>query len=364
MRRQFCLVAVGVALAAVVINAAGADKVPPASAGGPALGVYRGANATAKVDAFAAWLGRPAIWGEDFIGSESWSNVGWPIWWLKTWSAWVHEKPGRRFVFAVPLLPGPVDGSGPTAGNVGRGEAVSLERGAHGDYNINFKQLAENLVAHQLADTVLRPGWEFNGDWYTWRAKGKEQALAEYWRQIVKTMRAVPGTEKLLFCWNPTLGPQQFPAEQAWPGDAFVDLVGVDVYDESWQPNTYPWPEGASADVIEARQKKVWESELYGGNHGLAFWSKFAREHGKRMAICEWGVKLRPGGHGGRDNPFFVEQMHRFINDPANQVLFHCYFEYNCEPPDGHHQLSPGETGTYKTDFPRAAAKFKELFRK
>lgn len=328
----------------------------------PSLGVYRGVNETAKVTAFGAWLNSPEIWGEDFIGSESWSNVGWPVWWLKAWSEWVHQKPGRRFIFAVPLLAGPVDGSGPTKGDSGVGEPVSLEKGAVGNYNHHFKQLAENLVAHKLGDTILRPGWEFNGDWYTWRAKGKEQAFAEYWRQIVKTMRTVPGTEKLKFCWNPTLGPQQFPAEKAWPGDEFVDLIGVDVYDESWQPETYPWSESASVAEIEKRQRKVWANEIFGGDHGLAFWSKFARDHGKPLAICEWGVKNRPTGHGGRDNPYFVEQMHRFIADPVNNVFFHCYFDFNCDPPDGHHQISPATPGATNAEFPRAAAKFRELF--
>src|SRR6185436_4990248 len=113
-----------------------------------------------------------------------------------------------------PILPGPWDGSGPTQGNTDPKKPVSLERGAAGDYNAHFRQLAENLVKYGLGDAVLRLGWEFNGGWYTWRAKDKTEAFAEYWRQIVKTMRAVPGAEKLQFCWNPTLGDQQFPADQ------------------------------------------------------------------------------------------------------------------------------------------------------
>ena len=333
-----------------------------AASSGPPMGVYRGANQSPKVDAFAAWIGRPDLWGEDFIGWESWSNVAWPTWWLDHWSKWVHARPGRRLVLSVPLLAGPVDGSGPTKGDSGVGEPVSLEKGAAGKYNPYYKQLALNLVSRRLGNTVIRLGWEFNGDWYPWRAKGKENALAAYWRQIVGTMRAVPGAEHLSFCWNPTLGDQQFPAEAAWPGDAFVDQIGVDVYDESWRAGTYPWPAGTDAAGIANRQNEVWTKEIYGGPHGLAFWSRFARQHGKPLAVCEWAVKNRPNGHGGMDDPNFVEQMHRFLTDPANRVAFHCYFEFDCEPPDGLHQISPGERGTYRTGFPRASAKFKELF--
>ncbi|HEY1065478.1 MAG TPA: glycosyl hydrolase [Pirellulales bacterium] len=325
------------------------------------LGVYRGANETEKVDEFGKWIGRP-VWGEDFIGWESWSNVAWPTWWLEKWSTWKHAEPGRRFVFSVPLLAGPNDLSGPTQGQVGVGVPVSLDQAAAGEYDHHYKTLAENLVKHKLADSVLRLGWEFNGNWYPWQAKGKEKQFAEYWRRIVKTMRSVPGTEKLQFCWNPTLGMQQFPAELAWPGAEFVDFVGVDVYDESWQEGTYPWPETSTAQEIDARHRKVWEKEIHGGERGLVFWSDFAKKEGRPLAICEWGCKTRPTGHGGRDNAFFVEQMHKFINDPANHVAFHIYFDFNCPPPDGNHQLSPDQSGNAPVDFPQSSALFKKLF--
>lgn len=328
----------------------------------PAIAAYRWPNGTANLDAFAKWLGRDTAWGEDFIGSESWDNVQWPTWWLETWGKWVSQKPGRRLILGVPLLPGPVDGSGPKQGNIDLSKPVSLERGAAGEYNHHFKQLAENLVKYRLADSILRLGWEFNGDWYTWRAKGKEKLFAQYWQQIVKTMRAVPGTEKLQFCWNPTLGDQQFPAEQAWPGAEFVDYIGVDVYDETWNADTYPFPAGASSEEITKRQTKVWDEWLMGSKWGLAFWSKFAREQGKPLAIPEWGVNKREDGHGGLDNPLFIERMHAFISDPSNNVAFHCYFDVVA--PDGNHQLSPGKAGNEQTAFPKSAAKFRALFSK
>lgn len=329
----------------------------------PALGTYHWPNGTAGVDAFATWLRRDTVWGLDFVGGESWDNVGWPTWWLETWSAWVKAKPGRRFVLSIPLLAGPVDGSGPTQGDKGKGVPVSLEQGATGAYNQHFKDLAENLVRHGLGDTILRPGWEFNGDWYTWRAKGKTAAFIGYWRQIVSTMRAVPGAEGLKFCWNPTLGDQQFPADEAWPGDEYVDYVGVDVYDETWNADAYPWPAHASDEEITRRQKKVWEEWIMHSPRGLAFWTKFAKTHGKPLAFPEWGVVNGNHGHGGNDNPYFIEQMHAFITDPVNAVAFHCYFDINS--PELRHQLSPGPAKSDKpegTQFPKAAAKFKALF--
>lgn len=332
----------------------------------PDFAVYRGPNASAEVDGVARWLNRPVVWAEDTIGPESWNNIGWPIWWLEHWSAWTHAKPGRRLILAVPMLAGPPDRSGPTQGSVGLRTPVTLDQGAAGEYNIHFRQLAENLVKHGLADTILRPGWEFNGGWYAWSAKGKTAAFAEYWRQIVRTMRAVPGTQNLRFAWNPTLGEQDFPAELAWPGDDYVDYVALDVYDETWRPDTYPWPAGADAKLIEARHRKAWAEWTYGSPRGLKFWRDFAIAHGKPLAIAEWGVKEQnaPGEaqHGGLDDPYFVEQMHAFINAPANHVAFHCYFDVDCPPPVGMHRLTPGAKGE-PSRFPASSARYRELFR-
>ena len=149
----------------LVLSLPGLLTAAAAPAGEPALGTYHWPNGTVGVDAFAKWLGRPSVWALDFIGGESWDNVGWPTWWLETWGKWVAAQPGRRLVLGVPILAGPPDGSGPKQGSKGLGQPVSLESGARGDYNAYFHDLAENLVRSKLTDTILRPGWEFNGGW-------------------------------------------------------------------------------------------------------------------------------------------------------------------------------------------------------
>ena len=331
----------------------------------PYIAAYRwGAankNGGAKAnEAFAKWLGHPVAWAEDFAPSDRWTdNIEGGGWQLGEWSAWKKAAPGRRLILSVPLLPGPWDLSGPKSGE-GAKQKVSLAAGARGEYNDHFKDLAQNLVKYHLADSVLRLGWEFNGGWYAWRASEDRKAWPEYWRQIVKTMRAVPGTEKLQFCFNPVYGWQQVPSDQVWPGDEYVDIVGLDVYDESWLKDSYPWPENATPEEIEKRRQKVWNEGLLNGQFGLKFWKDFSIKHGKLFAIPEWGVNRRHDKHGGLDNPYFVEQMHKFITDPANNVYFHCYFDV--QAPDGGHQLSPGLSGTEVTEFPKSAAKFKELF--
>lgn len=323
--------------------------------GGAVKGLY---------DAYGDWLNRKVLWAEDFMPKEGWNKIEGEQWQLGTWQGWVSKVPGRKLVLSVPLLPGGWDCSGPIQGP-GKGEPVSLAKGAAGEYNEYFQKLAENLVLYGLGDSILRLGWEFNGGWYTWRAdtEDKAKAFAGYFRQIVQTMRAVPGAENLKFVWNPAMEPWwPYSPETAWPGDDVVDIVGIDVYDQSWAKDTYPFPEGADEGEIAQRQEATWNRVTNNEKAmGLPYWAAFAKKHGKPMAIPEWGVCLRKDGHGGLDNPGYIEKMVQFINDPENNVYFECYFDVAA--PDGDHQLCPDPNKDRPTKFPKASAKFLELYR-
>lgn len=318
-------------------------------------------------DTYGPWLNRTAIWGEDFMPIQRWDQLQGQKWQLGTWGPWVQKVPGRRFVLSLPILVGTWDGKGPASGP-GAGEPVSLEEGAKGTYNIYFQRLAENLVKYGLGETIVRVGWEFNGGWYIWRVQnaGKAQAFAGYFRQIVQTMRAVPGAEKLTFVWNPAMEPHwSYPPEKAWPGDDVVDYIGLDVYDQCWAPNTYPIPQDATEEEALTRQKRVWNTITNNEKtYGLPYWVKFAATHNKPLAIPEWGVCNRKDKHGGGDNSFFIEEMFRFIYNPANNVAFECYFDVSAG--DGDHRLFPEPKGTTgevaESKFPKSAAKYKELF--
>ncbi len=163
-------------------------------------------------------------------------------------------------VFSIPLLPGAWDLSGPKTG-INANQPVSLKMGAKGLYNPYFQKLAENLVSYGLGDSILRMGWEFNGGWYTWRASSDPANFAEYWRQIVTTMRAVPGAKNLKFDWNPALGWQQFPAEQAWPGDKYADI-------KDWMFTMIP----GCPILIPHRRIPVQQILL---NSEILFWTRF-----------------------------------------------------------------------------------------
>jgi hypothetical protein len=279
-------------------------------------GVYRGPVDPARVADFEGWLERDVGWTLDFLSAPDWYSIENPSWLIREWS----QSP-YRVVYSIPLLP---DSGG------------TLQEGARGAYNVHFRRLAETLVAHGEGDAVLRLGWEFNGDWMRWSARSDPGAYAAYWRQVVQTMRAVAGG-RFEFDWCPNLG--HFGAtEAAYPGDAYVDYIGMDVYD-TW------WNEAERTDV-----GRRWQNMLTMPG-GLRWHREFARAHDKPMTFPEWGLWIRPDGHGGGDNPYFVEKMHEWIGQ--NEVAYHMYFDDDLF--DGEHRLDSGR-------FPRSRVAFLRLF--
>jgi hypothetical protein len=192
----------------------------------------------------------------------------------------------------------------------------TLANGAAGLYDNYFVALGQNLVAAGESHIYLRLGWEFDGGWYAWSANTPqaEADYAEYFRQIVESMRAVPG-ENFKFVWNPdaaAFNQLGYNVALAYPGNAYVDDIGVDAYDQTWVTPQTPineWNETTFPDLTLADQ--------------------FAQEQGKPLAIPEWGVATRSDGHGLGDDPRYITNMIDWMEDPANDVAYESYFDYD-----------------------------------
>lgn len=282
-------------------------------------GAYVGGLKTDRFIAFGQWRGRPVELIQEFLPGGSWADIEMPNWLPWPW----NQLPNRpQMSLGVPLLPS---------------DTETLAIGATGGYNSHFTALATNLVAAKMSDSVLRLGWEMNGNWFRHSAIGKEADFIAYWRQIVTTMRAVPGAN-FDFCFNPTLGAGTWQArpDTMYPGDAYVDSIGLDVYDSIW---------GNSTATPQDRWVKV-----QAGVYGLDWWANFATAHNKPLCFPEWGCvdKASASGGGGGDNPLFVTSFLAWMK--ANNVRSESYFEVTAG--DGDHLLEG-------TVFPLAAAAYK-----
>jgi hypothetical protein len=312
----------------------------PAIRGGPMdrptsqtqIGVFRGTDPQ-EVQKFNDWLGRDVDYVVDFSTRDTWQEIAEPQYMIDAWKGTPY-----RMVYSLAMLPlDPAD---------------TMERGASGEYDHYFVDLAQRLVAGGQQDAVLRLGWEFNLDSWRWSTSDSAAFIA-YWRHIVTAMRSVPG-QKFQFDWNVNNGTTPNDAVNYYPGNDVVDYVGVDAYDDAWGFHTYPYPADCDDSCRADRQKNAWNRSIYGGPRGLKFWSKFAAHHGKPMSLPEWGMWQRQDGHGGGQDADYLRRMQAFIADPANDVAYQAYFEV--DGPDGPHRLM--------TDYPQAGAVFKTLFGK
>ena len=130
-----------------------------------------------------------------------------------------------------------------------------------------------------------------------------------------------------------------------WPGDAYVDLVGFDVY---WKPKSMTGEGWETDDPEEAWEKRT-------SPHGYNAWNltgmlAFAQSKAKPFQIDEWGV-------WGPNANAFIEKMAAFLQ--ANHVRSQTYWNSNAAYPGELHQRDkewPATTQAFRKNFGKASA--------
>lgn len=223
------------------------------------LSVYVG-NDAAAYTAFEGWLGSGADGVHGVVGGANWKDFTSSAQWMvdKVWNT-IDDQ----VFWSVPLI-------------VDDGKAT-LAAAADHDYDAYYLSVARTLAASRAGDDgpiYIRTGWEFNGDWFPWSAAGKEADFIGAYRAFVDAFRSV--SDRFAFEWNvnESYGPMD-PAK-AYPGDDYVDIIGMDFYwDTRWNSSN---PDQAWASMVNRP-------------YGLAWLEDFAAEHGKPTAYSEWGVE-------------------------------------------------------------------------
>lgn len=262
------------------------------------VGVYTGPGYVREHDSFANWLNAPVPYASDALDHRfDWSYVTSP-WVVDSWAPWVHAVPGRRLVLSVPMLPQSASGQ--------------LAQGAAGAFDPYFRAVALNMVNRGLGDSVIRLGWEANGNWFPWAAAPDPASWKLFYRRIVANMRAIPGAN-FTFDWNAasSAAGTNLSFDAFYPGDDVVDIVGLDAYDLKW---------GDSTSSPEVR----WNFTLNQFN-GLVAHRNFANAHAKPISFPEWG--LYAGGDingGGGDNPYYIDRMADWF--AASNTAYQSYF--------------------------------------
>lgn len=123
-----------------------------------------------------------------------------------------------------------------------------------GDYDAYFRKWAE-AAKRDGRRVLLRFGFEFNGDWFTWG--GDPQAFVRAWRRARRIFDEV-GATNVEWVWaaNVTSHPSvpENDMHHYYPGDAFVEWVAVDGY--NWGDHYREWHSWKMFDELFAKVLK------------------------------------------------------------------------------------------------------------
>ena len=166
----------------------------------------------------------------DFVDATDWSHISDP-WQLSNWKGSPFQM-----IWGVPMLPcgGP---STQCATNVSDYNLV-----ANGGADGYYKTLAQNLVSAGFGSSYIRLGWEFNASSMGWSICNQDGSALTSWvndfvpafqehrdQHAQRQRRELqvhlePDRQQHVSCPGGNL-------ENFYPGDSYVDVVALDVYD-------------------------------------------------------------------------------------------------------------------------------------
>jgi hypothetical protein len=291
---------------------------------GPGLGLYDAESKPQGIETAASWLGSSSSikFAQDFIDATDWSHIEDPYQ-LSQWK-------GSPFtmIWGVPMIP---CGSPSTQCQTNVQEYNSVASGGADDH---FKTLAKNLVAAGFGTSYIRLGWEMNATDMGWAVCNQQGSAADSWindfvpafQHIVTSMRSVSGAN-FKFIWNPIdTSSTSCPGvhmESLYPGDKYVDVVALDVYDGigTAMSDTARFSDllngtGNGGYVAESPYAVNGQS-FNGQGYGLKWLAAFGKAHGKEISLPEWGLESTSNDAGGGDDAYFINQMADWIKANA-----------------------------------------------
>jgi len=185
-----------------------------------------------------------------------------------------------------------------------------------GDKNEAYNAFLDNiaLFASQAKDDngkpipiLFRPFHEQNGGWFWWGAKTTSTSqYVEIYRYTVEYLRDRRGVNNFLYVYSPngTFGGDENVYLTTYPGDGYVDILGMDQYDNLQTPGTAGFLDNLVSD--------------------LKMISKLADSKGKIAVFSEFGYS--PSGMrttGNADLQWFTRLLNAIKSDPdAKRIAY------------------------------------------
>jgi len=193
----------------------------------------------------------------------------------------------------------------------------NLQKILNGTYDSYLDAFGDVLLNY--TDTIIiRLMHEFDGDWYPWSISQNAQdplRFASAFRYIVDRIRS-RGVTKVQWMWCPNSDYAPYQNYNwlvyAYPGDAYVDYTGTDVYNAHY-PNALPW----------------WRSFRWLATECCHYLSTYFPT--KPIIICELGCRERQSSESptsqSKANWFF--EMDRQLESQFSQVRGLVFFHAN-----------------------------------
>ncbi|HMR29424.1 MAG TPA: glycosyl hydrolase [Geminicoccaceae bacterium] len=273
--------------------------------------------------AFESYRGRAVDIHSLYLGRSSWSGV--------------IGNLGGSSVARSAALPG----------EVAIALSMLMQGQSFGDCNAGrldgtFKDIGKKLKADNLAEAIVRLGWEANGTSYAWSIRSQGEAYKSCFKRLVGILRKEAPKIRIEWSMRKDNG-ASVGVHQLYPGNDVVDIIGTSFYDR------YPSTNNQSQWDSAYRETKQ------GGPKGIGTWLDFAKSKGKKLALAEWAVSDgQPSS--SRDNAFFVEKVWQFLKSNSSAIAYEAYF--NCvNTGAGIYMIYPEKNN------PQASAKYRQLWR-
>jgi hypothetical protein len=335
------------------------EPARPARSVAEAFGAFVGDGDLSPVGRYETALGLPPgeTLGSVLRYAAGSRRGGWDEWRAsiqETLALFSPPDQPRRLVLSLPVLvPERLPPGSPALVAAGlSSDPGTLAAGAAGAYDDQWRWLGEQLVAaygtRLPREVLLRPGWEANGAWYRWGYgtgggydEGRAADFAKYWRRLHGLVMGPVRAAGTSVGWvlNASGGAYRTGGfEAAWPGDQYVDVVSMDLYQNHDFRDTDDF--GAAAAALG------W-LEAVGANRN------------KLVALDETSVSWRRRGGrqlGGGDNGMWFSSLRQWADRMVAERRLHhlIVFESDPAPNDLFAAVFPGHPDVYA--FPRARA--------
>ncbi len=235
-------------------------------------------------------------------GAPTWS--AWEHPWVTSaqygFTSWVAQEPQiRQVVLQVDLIPTNLE-------NVDNPSKWEMSC-ARGDFDSHATEFGQNLVAAGLENSVLRLGPEMNGIWeddFVGTTIREQRLWATCFANEVTGLRHAVG-EHFLIDWNPNACKESIPYARYYPGNSYVDIIGLDLFDVG----------------CETPRTPLSFTQLSDEPAGLAHFEAFGASKGKPMSFPEWALSSIPSG----DDPAFISGMGSTFD--SKNFAFETYFD-------------------------------------